>query len=158
MPEHLDVEICIHISKARIGSYQGSSIDSEAHQEEEKLMSKLSRLRNTTVGTGRANVKGIIDDACTLARGSVSVNGTFHDLPERFLSSFRNCHSWNPVCGPADMGKRARAALRSPVRGPLDVLKGGPSIDLHIEQFGIAVSCHAAIPDTRRCCSLTCFQ
>lgn len=116
MPEQLEVEICIHISKARIGSYQGSSIDSEVHQEEEKLMSKLSRLRSTTVGTGRANVKGIIDDACALARGSVSVN----------------------VCGPADMGKHVRAALRSPVKGPLDVLKGGPSIDLHIEQFGIA--------------------
>lgn len=150
MPEQLEVEICIHISKARIGSYQGSSIDSEVHQEEEKLMSKLSRLRSTTVGTGRANVKGIIDDACALARGSVSVNGTFHDLPGCFLSSFRNHHSSNPVCGPADMGKHVRAALRSPVKGPLDVLKGGPSIDLHIEQFGIAVSCHAAIADTRR--------
>ena len=49
------------------------------------------------------------------------------------------------MCGPASLSKRVRGALCAPVKGPVSVLRGGPSVELHVEQFGIAVSFRAPV-------------
>lgn len=50
--------------------------------EDEKSLAKIARLPRTTVGRGRPDVEGAIEEACALARGSVSVNGAFFAIAD----------------------------------------------------------------------------
>ncbi|ETW78229.1 NADPH oxidase [Heterobasidion irregulare TC 32-1] len=128
-PASLSIDARIHITSPEDGASEASSIaspeaavaaDEENEErgsvEDEKSLAKIARLPRTTVARGRPDVEGAIEEACALARGSVSVN----------------------VCGPASLSRRVRGALCAPVKGPVSVLRGGPSVELHVEQFGIA--------------------
>jgi hypothetical protein len=42
------------------------------------------------------------------------------------------------VCGSQAIASATRAALRFPVSSPANVLRGGPSVTLHVESFGYA--------------------
>ncbi|THH14583.1 hypothetical protein EW146_g5767 [Bondarzewia mesenterica] len=120
VPASLKVDFRIHITSAD-GSptlpSEGSSEVRSHPEEEEKSVARVMRLPRTMIAKGRIDVQGVIEEVCSLAQGSVSVN----------------------VCGPAGLANRTRAALRSSVAGPMNVLKGGPSIELHVEQFGMAL-------------------
>jgi len=44
------------------------------------------------------------------------------------------------VCGPHALSDSVRSALASEIAGPTGILRGRPSVTLHVEKFGMAVS------------------
>jgi len=44
------------------------------------------------------------------------------------------------VCGPHALSDSVRSVLASEIAGPSAILKGRPSVTLHVEKFGTAVS------------------
>ncbi|KAG9309648.1 putative ferric reductase [Chiua virens] len=66
--------------------------------------------------SGRADVKAILQGEVSTATGSMSVM----------------------VCGSQSLARSVRRALRFPVSGPSSILRGGPSVTLHVESFGYA--------------------
>ncbi|TFY75252.1 hypothetical protein EWM64_g8760 [Hericium alpestre] len=83
--------------------------------------------------TGRPDIRKVLDDAASLARGSMSVNGTSRMLLCAVAAEF----DVPTVCGPTGLTEDVRKALRSPA-GLVNIMKGGPSIDLFVEHFDFA--------------------
>ncbi|KAI0055998.1 hypothetical protein BV25DRAFT_1660362 [Artomyces pyxidatus] len=121
------VDVRIHVTSmtSDVPSLRGSEesisapvspISVESPTKEHDDMSKIVQLPRTRVEHGRPDVRAIIEEAASLAAGSMAVN----------------------VCGPAGLTADLRKALRSPAAGPMSVLRGGPSISLFVEAFGYA--------------------
>ncbi|KIJ53374.1 hypothetical protein M422DRAFT_202279 [Sphaerobolus stellatus SS14] len=77
---------------------------------------ELVKMRGVRVEKGRPDLKGILDEEISSSLGPVSVD----------------------VCGPHLLSDSVRSILASDVAGPGDILKGRPSVTLHVEKFGMA--------------------
>lgn len=118
----------------------GSNVPSGRAQlsgtETEKAASALLALPFVRVERGRPNVEPLLQGEIAAATGRVSVNGAS-------LTTYAVSHQADVygvlVCGTHDLAESVRVALRTP--RPMDILRGGPSVTLHVEAFGGAV-CH----------------
>ncbi|THH14579.1 hypothetical protein EW146_g5768 [Bondarzewia mesenterica] len=116
IPDNLNVDVRIQVTgsdDSALLSSESSSVSSDV-EEDEKSMSKMTRLPKTKVIQGRPDIHSILEEACSLAHEDMSVN----------------------VCGPAGLTARVRSALRSGFASPMSVLKGSPNIELFVEHFG----------------------
>ncbi|KAF8160384.1 ferric reductase NAD binding domain-containing protein [Mycena galopus ATCC 62051] len=77
---------------------------------------RLFALQGVSLIYGRPEIKGILDRVIAEARGAVSIN----------------------VCGTTELAQSVRYALRGGITRFMDVLRGGPSVLLHVEGFGNA--------------------
>ncbi|KAK7018473.1 Ferric/cupric reductase transmembrane component 1 [Favolaschia claudopus] len=95
-------------------SHQSSIMNPEKIHDAER--DRLLGLPGVQLIQGRPNVGEIVDTEITDARGgSMSVN----------------------VCGTPELGQSVRLALRSGFGRFTDVLRGGPSVQLHVEAFDV---------------------
>jgi ferric-chelate reductase len=95
----------------------------------------LLNLSCVTVATGRPDLCAMLQDEAEGARGPMSVSGR-----AAFFTPHQNILAYLDllVCGSESVANAVRSALQSPVAGPIAILKGGPSITLHVESFGYA--------------------
>ncbi|KIK79113.1 hypothetical protein PAXRUDRAFT_162169 [Paxillus rubicundulus Ve08.2h10] len=82
----------------------------------EKNKDVLNSMEAVKVENGRPNLPAILREEVECATGRMSVS----------------------VCGSHGIARSVRHALRFPVSSPLNVLRGGPSVTLHVESFGYA--------------------
>ncbi|KAF8164042.1 hypothetical protein K438DRAFT_2067751 [Mycena galopus ATCC 62051] len=109
--DSLLLDICIHVTASPLNS------ESDPEKNEGSLSfseTKLLDAPHVRVLCGRPDVKAIIKSEITETSGSISAN----------------------VCGTADLAATVRSALRTDST-PLDIVKGGPSVSLHVEAFGM---------------------
>ncbi|KAF8177495.1 ferric reductase NAD binding domain-containing protein [Mycena galopus ATCC 62051] len=111
------IDVRLHVTTAAedAQSLEGRSsvsTDAEATAGTERLLA----LQGVSLIYGRPEIKGILDRVITEARGAVSIN----------------------VCGTTELAQSVRYALRGGITRFMDVLRGGPSVLLHVEGFGNA--------------------
>ncbi|KAJ7359758.1 ferric reductase NAD binding domain-containing protein, partial [Mycena albidolilacea] len=111
LSDSLLLEIRIHIT----ASVQNSESDTEKSEGSVSFSDtgKLHNAPHVRILHGRPELRAIIESEIAEASGSMSVN----------------------VCGTAGLAENVRSALRT-ASTPSDILKGGPSISLHVEAFG----------------------
>ena len=148
-PANLAVELRIHVTGANdlVVPLEGaldagsSPASGDRTPEPEKLSPILPDSKIDADSTwikplnGRPNIRGIIAEEIDNARGTVSVDGKL-PIPI-FPTDFDLIHIL-PVCGPAVLTKAVRQILRSDIAGPIGVLKGRPTVALHVEGFGVS--------------------
>ncbi|KAJ6557809.1 ferric reductase like transmembrane component-domain-containing protein [Mycena capillaripes] len=111
--DDLLIDIRIHVT----APVQASGNDVEKSEGSISISDAATKLLETpqvSVVSGRPNVKAIVNSEVAETSGSMSVN----------------------VCGTAGMADNVRSALRV-ASASSDMLKGGPSITLHVEAFGM---------------------
>ncbi|KAI0068942.1 hypothetical protein BV25DRAFT_1817865 [Artomyces pyxidatus] len=118
-PPSLTIEPRIYVTGARLPvqdipsvAYAGSSNPSLESPIKEKP--ELPSYNAFKITHGRPSIRRLLQDEIASAAGPVSVD----------------------VAGPSAIAQSVRSALRSSA-GPLDVLKGAPSVTLHVETFGM---------------------
>ncbi|KAI0320573.1 ferric reductase NAD binding domain-containing protein [Amylostereum chailletii] len=116
VPSSLEVEIRFYITdyNDRLDPNESSSVRSESASEKAENIIKLSGLAHAKSETRRPDLDMTIRDTTALAQGSVAV----------------------VVCGPSGMVVDVQRTLRSSYVGPSNVLRGGPSTTLFVENFG----------------------
>lgn len=120
--------------KSRNGS------DNEGIQKYAKKMSESSFFKDilaspaVKIHQGRPELDKLIKDEVALAKDVMSVNGGLISLG----CVLRHFHAFITVCGTHGLVKAVREAIRYPRM--MDILKGGPTISLHVEGFGGNVS------------------
>ncbi|KZT71188.1 iron reductase [Daedalea quercina L-15889] len=87
-----------------------------ASQEKGTPASSLSDFAAVSFNAGRPDLSAILRDEVAVTTGRMSVT----------------------VCGSQAIARSCRKALRFPVSGPSQTLKGGPDVILHVESFGYA--------------------
>ncbi|KAJ6487612.1 ferric reductase NAD binding domain-containing protein [Mycena sanguinolenta] len=110
--DSLILDICIHVTAS-----QNSDGDAENSQGSTVSFSQTAKLLDSPhvrVLSGRPDVNAIIKSEISEAAGSISVN----------------------VCGTAGLAETVRSALRTSSTAS-DIVSGGPSINLHVEAFGM---------------------
>ncbi|TFK37957.1 ferric reductase NAD binding domain-containing protein [Crucibulum laeve] len=122
IPDTMTVDIQLFVTAAVQGA-QAWEDDSVENDVEEKNSSngsdpKILESPLVRVRQGRPNLKTLISDEISNASGAISV-------------------SVLQVCGNRVLANAVRGALRVP--RPLDVLRGGPTVSLHVEAFGSAI-------------------
>ncbi|KAJ7918528.1 ferric reductase NAD binding domain-containing protein [Mycena leptocephala] len=122
--DSLSIDIRIHIT-ASVSAFvhgQDSASDHDAEKSEGSVSStsdaatnlKLLEASQVIISSGRPNVRAIIASEIAEASSSMSVN----------------------VCGTVSLAEHVRSALRATSTAG-DILKGGPSVALHVEVFGM---------------------
>ncbi|KAF7360100.1 Ferric/cupric reductase transmembrane component 1 [Mycena venus] len=109
--ESLLIDICIHVTAS---NHNSANDDEKASVSISDTATKLLEAQHVRVLSGRPDITAIIKSEVDGASGSMSVN----------------------VCGTAGLAENVRSALRA-ASTPSDILKGGPSIRLHVEAFGM---------------------
>ncbi|KAH9838053.1 iron reductase [Rhodofomes roseus] len=89
---------------------------SGSSQEKDTPTPSLSEFTAVSLHTGRPDLRSILRDEVSVTTGRMSVT----------------------VCGSQAIARACRAALRFPVSGPSETLKGGADVILHVESFGYA--------------------
>ncbi|KZT71201.1 iron reductase [Daedalea quercina L-15889] len=98
-------------------AYDDDSVHNSAGSEEKGTPTpSLSDFSAVSFGAGRPDLRVILRDEVAVTTGRMSVT----------------------VCGSQAIARACRAALRFPVSGPSETLKGGPDVVLHVESFGYA--------------------
>ncbi|KAH7908727.1 ferric reductase NAD binding domain-containing protein [Hygrophoropsis aurantiaca] len=95
---------------------QGSNMKSEKCPEDNDNALSLKLMPGVLIEQGRPDLRKLLHDEVASSTGRMSVN----------------------VCGSEPIARCVRNALRFPVSSPSSVLKGGPSVKLHVEAFGYA--------------------
>ncbi|KIK90705.1 hypothetical protein PAXRUDRAFT_151340 [Paxillus rubicundulus Ve08.2h10] len=131
-PPSLSVSIRIHVTGVPVTTE--SLPRSEDHSEEtgddsnldivekdnakamEKTKDLLHAMEAVKIENGRPNLHATLREEVECATGKMSVS----------------------VCGSQGIARSVRYALRFPVSSPLNVVRGGPSVTLHVESFGYA--------------------
>lgn len=87
---------------------------------------------------GRPSIRKLLHDEITTSPGPVSVDGESNAL---FLISGLYLMQHTPVAGPSALSQSVRRELRrAELVSPIGVLKGLPSVELHVETFGMVKS------------------
>jgi len=98
---------------------QWDDVSIESGSDESKVKSRTASLLDippVQVTEGRPDLTSILKDEADLTAGRMSVS----------------------VCGSQAVANAVKAGLGFAVAGPSRILKGGPSITLHVEAFGYA--------------------
>ncbi|KAI0916552.1 hypothetical protein AcV5_003008 [Taiwanofungus camphoratus] len=124
-PSHLSVHILIYVTSPE-SSLTKAWDDDSAHSgsdgtpsiQGEKPSGPPSLLEFPVVhlSHGRPDIQALLQEEAAVNTGHMSVT----------------------VCGSQAIARSCRAALRFAVAGPMNILKGGPSVVLHVESFGYA--------------------
>ena len=85
------------------------------------------------VHQGRPNLKQLISNEIGEATSRVSINGLYSKFTNYILSIEPKKKKNLLVCGAHPLVNDTRVAIRSP--RPMDVLRGGPTISFHVENF-----------------------
>ncbi|KAF8968945.1 ferric reductase NAD binding domain-containing protein [Flammula alnicola] len=120
LPSSISVAIKIYVTAPSAPSEEKWDDDSNGNGSKESLDGrdslesepKLLELPYVSLGHGRPDVSSLIKDEITNATGRISVN----------------------VCGTQSLAEAVKQATRIP--RPLDILRGGPTVTLHVEAFG----------------------
>ncbi|KAH7909461.1 ferric reductase NAD binding domain-containing protein [Hygrophoropsis aurantiaca] len=124
-PSSLTVSILIHITNPRAQIVTPSGESESVHTVSEGQARTEKPLGDSQFNTsipglnivhGRPDIEKLFQEETVLAVGSMSVN----------------------VCGSQGIVQSVRSALAFPVSSPLNVMRGGPSVTLHVESFGYA--------------------
>ncbi|KAJ6601629.1 ferric reductase NAD binding domain-containing protein [Mycena sp. CBHHK59/15] len=113
--DSLAIDIRIHIT-ACVEDTDGASYSVDPEKSESSLRTsedKLQQVPCVRVFSGRPNVHAIVKSEVAAATGAMAVN----------------------VCGTGGMAEHVRSALRSSSSAS-DIIRGGPSVTLHVEAFG----------------------
>lgn len=81
------------------------------------------------IAQGRPDIRSLINNEIANATGDIAVNGML------LYCTPLNPLIMAPVCGTGGLAKSVKGALRNPRF--MDILRGGPSVTLHLEAFGI---------------------
>jgi len=136
VPSSITIDIRLFITRAQIEDAQPWDNNpteddiEEADKEENTSESQLFSSSIVHVQKNRPDLKGLLKDEIARATGDIAVNGIvslYMDSSENLLRS--------AVCGTASLASSVRSALRDP--RPMDILKGGPAVTLHVEAFNI---------------------
>ncbi|KAF8526250.1 ferric reductase NAD binding domain-containing protein [Hysterangium stoloniferum] len=123
-PSNLQIRIHLHATQSstvpEFVSGTGTIIDEDYERKQSPTdSSKVGQLSEERIRTfnGRPNIRSMLEEEIRLhAIGTVSVN----------------------VAGPPSMAEDVRKALRFDAAGPLAILRGRPSVNLHVETFVIS--------------------
>ncbi|KAF8881834.1 ferric reductase NAD binding domain-containing protein [Gymnopilus junonius] len=122
LPATISVSIKLYVTSVLDDPETFEEDDSSKDSIEEEKMpstgssqdnSKLLESSLTSLDQGRPDVNALIQDEIMADTGPISIN----------------------VCGTKSLAEAVRQAVRVP--RPMDVLRGGPTISLHIEPFGL---------------------
>ncbi|KAF8961720.1 ferric reductase NAD binding domain-containing protein, partial [Flammula alnicola] len=124
VPSSISVDIKIYVTSPAPPTEEKWDDDSNGNGSKESLdgsdslQSEPNLLESpyVSLGHGRPDVSSLISDEVASATGSISVN----------------------VCGTHSLAEAVRKATRNP--RPMDILRGGPTVTLHVEAFGSRVS------------------
>lgn len=83
---------------------------------------------------GRPDVHALLEEAVTASEGAVSVDGVYWSFGLRLLSLTIDSDA---ASGPESLVAAIRQALSSPFAGPMNVLRGCPSVQLNVEDFSM---------------------
>ncbi|KAH9918057.1 iron reductase [Fomitopsis serialis] len=98
-------------------AYDDDSVHNSSGSEDKGTpAASLSDFTAVSFNTGRPDLRAILRDEVAVTTGRMSVT----------------------VCGSQAIARDCRAALRFPVSGPSETLKGGADVILHVESFGYA--------------------
>ena len=143
VPKELSIEIRIFVTNPSATpdtiDWDNDSVHSTGEgtvetMEKGRSRSSLLGLPIVSLEHQRPNLSEILSkEADQIDGGKMSVTGESPTSPpDRYLRV--SCL----VCGSQSVAKAVRSALRFNVTGPAKVLRGGPSISLHVESFGFA--------------------
>lgn len=125
VPPSVTIEIRLFVTGA--DSRDDDDVEKVREPSDESVL-KVLNSPLVHVQRGRPDLRGIITEQIASAGGDISVNGTNATNFQLFSSMTEP-----PVCGPEPLTSSVRTALREP--RPLDILRGGPDVSLHIESF-----------------------
>jgi ferric-chelate reductase len=125
-PPSIAVQIRLFVTGANSRDYD--DVEKITEHSSDKSVMKVLNSPLLRVRRGRPDLYGIITEQIAGAGGDISVNGTNAANLQLVVSMTEL-----PVCGPETMTNGVRTALSDP--RPLDILKGGPNVSLHIESF-----------------------
>lgn len=102
----------------------------------EKSATKLSLPVYSTlrIMNGRPAIRKILHEEIAASRGPVSVDGEFAPACERLFLVSLYAYA---VAGPSNLSQSVSHALSVGAAAPHHVLKGAPSVTLHVETFGM---------------------
>ncbi|KAF8526248.1 ferric reductase NAD binding domain-containing protein [Hysterangium stoloniferum] len=118
-PPSLHIRIHLHVTQPSPVIELGVEITmDEGHERKQPYTESFSDVRIRTFRNGRPDIRSMLEEEILVhAVRTVSVN----------------------VAGPPSMAEDVRKALRFDTAGPLAILRGRPSVNLHVETFEIAV-------------------
>lgn len=109
------------------------SVNAESPVSEKKIgLPNYSALR---VMSGRPAIRKLLHEEISASSGPVSVDGESHLQMSHCVSLTRACYV--TVAGPSNLSQSVSKALSSGIVSPHNVLRGSPSVDLHVETFGM---------------------
>ncbi|KAI0265185.1 ferric reductase NAD binding domain-containing protein [Gloeopeniophorella convolvens] len=123
-PPSLSIETRIYVTSGLSGgdvptiNYRKSSAESVDASVESPIKEEKSELPSYSalkITSGRPSIRRLLSDEIPVSEGPVSVD----------------------VAGPSGIANSVREALRSRGTGPMAVLRGAPSVTLHVETFGM---------------------
>jgi ferric-chelate reductase len=140
-PTGLEISIQIYVTGGIVSQQlDNASIKSEKgiHEtEEEGCLPSLFEDPTVQITTGsRPSLKYILQNEAGFTARRMGVVGLYYCL------STNSCCSLilrtTTVCGSRSITSAVKDALGFPIAGPSTIMKGGPSITLHMEAFGYA--------------------
>lgn len=91
---------------------------------------RLLALPNVQFVQGRPDIKAILTSEIEGTSGAIGINGASISVQcTQLIRSF-------VVCGTTELAQSVRHSLRNGLERFMDVLRGGPSVLLHVEGFG----------------------
>ncbi|KAH7920226.1 hypothetical protein BV22DRAFT_1021612 [Leucogyrophana mollusca] len=123
-PSSLTVAIYIHLTGpsavttplGEVDSLHTASVGHDGHEPSVKSKQSILYMPGVTVEQGRPDLDRMLKEEVMTTIGRMSVS----------------------VCGSQPIARAVRNALRFPVSSPSNILRGGPSVTLHVESFGYA--------------------
>ncbi|KAF9455527.1 hypothetical protein BDZ94DRAFT_700132 [Collybia nuda] len=117
VPSSMSIDIRVFVTAGTDQSWDDDSVEGDAENtgvNKIKLKQSLLNSPSVNVRQGRPDVDELIKEEINQASGPISVN----------------------VCGTHALARAVRSSLRCPRF--MDVLRGGPTVTLHVEAFGNA--------------------
>ena len=142
VPSSIEVVVKIHVTKPekdseKLGNYESKtkeSLDEELDPTDNSHSRPIARAVDSpyvSFENGRPDLHGIIQQEIAMVSGRMSISGK----PEpKFVRWDSLLTVFFPACGPFELGNAVRKAIRTPRF--MDILRGGPTVTLHVEKFG----------------------
>ena len=114
----------------RVTSHKSSSSSPASSETDVNALALAESL--IRVSSGRPDVEHLIDQAVSSSQGPVSVDGEHEVLAPRIVLT-----QIIPVAGPSSLASAVRTAIGLDTLSPKAILKGRPTVTLHVETFGM---------------------
>ena len=144
IPASIEVAVKIYVTKSEkdseiLENYESKTNESSVEERDptDSLSTQTQPIARVvdspyvSFENGRPDLQGIIQHEIEKASGRMSINGK----PKlKFVGWNFHLIVVSPACGPHGLGDTVRKAVRTPRL--MDILRGGPTVTLHIENFG----------------------